>query len=69
MREAGDIVLFSEASASQAPVRAAQSKKCRWHFAALKPKLIEIVDDVTGAGNAPVKGGVKRKGALKRLNA
>ena len=25
-----------------------------WHFKALRTQLIEIVDDVTGAGQAPV---------------
>ena len=37
------------------------------HFRAERPTLIEIVDDVTGAGQAPVKGGVNRKGADEAL--
>ena len=39
------------------------------HFRAGRPTLIEIVDDVTGAGEAPVRGGVNRKGRMKRLSA
>lgn len=51
MRDAGDIVLFSCASASEAPVRGAeQGEKYLWHFEALRATLIEIVDDVPGAG-------------------
>ena len=51
MRASGDIVLFSCASASE----------FRLGAGAKRPTLIEPVNDVTGAGQAPVKGGVAAK--------
>ena len=46
---------------------ARQHRKFRLGEGATRPTLIEIVDDVTGAGQAPVKGGVNRKGADEAL--
>ena len=40
---------------------ARQHRKLRLGEGATRPTLIEIVDDVTGAGQAPVKGGVAAK--------
>ena len=55
MRDAGDIVLFSCASASERRLgEVVRREMPSWHFIAERPTLIEIVDDVTGAGQAPV---------------
>ena len=55
LRTAGDIVLFSGASAS----------KLRLGEGAKRATLIELVKDVTGAGKAPVKGGVAAKRSFR----
>ena len=55
LRTAGDIVLFSGASAS----------KLRLGEGAKRATLIELVNDVTGAGKAPVKGGVAAKRSFR----
>ncbi len=55
MRAAGDIVLFSGASAAKRRLgERARREMPGGHFEDLRATLIEIVDDVTGAGQAPV---------------
>ena len=57
VRDAGDIVLFSCASAS----------KLRLGADAQRTTLIEPVNDVTGADPAPVKGGVAAKRSFEAV--
>ena len=54
MRDAGDIVLFSCASDSERRLGTGARRDMPGHIGAERTTLIEIVDDVTGAGQAPV---------------
>ena len=51
MRDAGDIVLFSSASASKRRLGEVERREMpSGHFIAERPTLIELVNDVPGAG-------------------
>ena len=55
VRDAGDIVLFSGASAAELRLgEGARLEMPGGHFEAERPTLIELVNDVPGAGQAPI---------------
>ena len=56
MRGAGDIVLFSGASAAELRLgEGARREMPGGHFQAERPTLIELVNDVPGAGQVPAR--------------